>query len=58
VIEHRLLSADLSASLARMAAYLSARQAADLCGVSERTIRNWITSGKLSGGKVRRYFPH
>jgi excisionase family DNA binding protein len=34
-----------------MAAYLSARQAADLCGVSERTIRNWIASGKLSAEK-------
>src|SRR4051794_39486342 len=34
-----------------MVAYLSARQAADVCGVSERTIRNWIASGKLSAEK-------
>ena len=31
-----------------MAAYLSARQAAEVCGVSEKTIRNWIAVGKLS----------
>ena len=31
-----------------MGAYLSAREAADYCGVSEKTIRNWIASGRLS----------
>ncbi len=31
-----------------MSAYLSAREAADYCGVSEKTIRNWIASGRLS----------
>jgi excisionase family DNA binding protein len=30
-----------------MAALLSAREAADVCKVSERTIRNWISAGKL-----------
>ncbi len=28
-------------------AALSARQAAEVCGVSERTIRNWIAAGRL-----------
>jgi len=34
-----------------MGAYLSARQAANVCGVSERTIRNWVRAGKLSAAK-------
>jgi excisionase family DNA binding protein len=34
-----------------MGAYLSARQAANVCGVSERTIRNWVKAGKLSAEK-------
>jgi hypothetical protein len=32
---------------ADMSAYLSARASADYCGVSEKTIRNWIASGRL-----------
>jgi hypothetical protein len=35
-----------------MATHLSARQAADHCGVSEKTVRNWIATGKLSAEKV------
>ena len=31
-----------------MGAYLSARESADYCGVSEKTIRNWIAAGRLS----------
>ena len=31
-----------------MSAYLSAREAADYCGVSEKTVRNWIAAGRLS----------
>jgi len=31
-----------------MAAYMSARQAAAYCGVSEKTVRRWIASGKLA----------
>src|SRR5215212_9596030 len=34
-----------------MSAYLSARESAAYCGVSEKTIRNWIASGRLSAGK-------
>jgi excisionase family DNA binding protein len=34
-----------------MGAYLSAREAADYCGVSEKTIRNWLASGRLSADK-------
>jgi excisionase family DNA binding protein len=34
-----------------MGAYLSAREAADYCGVSEKTIRNWLAAGKLSAEK-------
>jgi excisionase family DNA binding protein len=34
-----------------MTAYLSARESADYCGVSEKTIRNWIASGRLSAEK-------
>ena len=34
-----------------MGAYLSARESADYCGVSEKTIRNWIASGRLSAEK-------
>src|SRR4051794_2595627 len=34
-----------------MSAYLSARESADYCGVSEKTIRNWIASGRLSAEK-------
>lgn len=32
-------------------AYFSARQAAVLVGVSERTVRNWLASGRLSADK-------
>jgi excisionase family DNA binding protein len=35
-----------------MSAYLSARRAAALCGVSEKTVRRWIASGKLPAEKV------
>jgi excisionase family DNA binding protein len=31
-----------------MGASVSARQAAKVCGVSEKTVRNWIASGRLS----------
>lgn len=34
-----------------MGAYLSARESAVYCGVSEKTIRNWITAGRLSAEK-------
>jgi excisionase family DNA binding protein len=34
-----------------MSAYLSAREAADYCGVSEKTIRNWLASGRISAEK-------
>ncbi len=34
-----------------MGAYLSAREAADYCGVSEKTIRNWLAAGRLSADK-------
>ena len=34
-----------------MGAYLSARESAAYCGVSEKTIRNWIASGRLSAEK-------
>lgn len=34
-----------------MSAYLSARESAAYCGVSEKTIRNWIASGRLSAEK-------
>jgi excisionase family DNA binding protein len=34
-----------------MGAYLSARESADYCGVSEKTIRNWIAAGRLSAEK-------
>jgi len=34
-----------------MAAYLSAREAADYCGASEKTIRNWLATGRLSADK-------
>ena len=37
--------------LVRMGAYLSAREAADYCGVSEKTIRNWLATGRLSADK-------
>jgi excisionase family DNA binding protein len=35
-----------------MSAYLSARAAAEACGVSEKTIRNWIRSGRLSAERA------
>ncbi len=38
----------MAGTLRTMSAYLSAREAADYCGVSEKTIRNWIASGRLS----------
>ena len=38
--------ADSAGGSAESAA-LSARQAAEVCGVSERTIRNWIAAGRL-----------
>src|SRR3954464_8565693 len=31
--------------------YLSAREAAALCGVDERTVRRWIASGRLRADK-------
>ena len=34
-----------------MSAYLSAREAADYCGVTEKTIRNWLAAGRLSAEK-------
>ena len=34
-----------------MGAYLSAREAADYCGVSEKTVRNWLHTGRLSAEK-------
>ena len=34
-----------------MGAYLSAREAADFCGVSEKTVRNWLHAGRLSAEK-------
>ena len=34
-----------------MGAYLSAREAADYCGVSEKTVRNWLHAGRLSAEK-------
>ena len=34
-----------------MTAYLSAREAADYCGVSEKTVRNWLASGRLQAEK-------
>jgi excisionase family DNA binding protein len=34
-----------------MGAYLSAREAADYCGVSEKTVRNWLASGRLTAEK-------
>lgn len=36
--------------------YLSARKAADYCGVNERTIRNWIVSGRLPAERDARGF--
>lgn len=33
--------------------HLSARAAADLLGVNERTIRRWLTEGRISAPKVR-----
>jgi excisionase family DNA binding protein len=45
------LTADSPNGLSGSAAYLSARQAADYCGVSEKTIRNWIAAGRLSADK-------
>jgi len=42
--------------LVRMGAYLSAREAADYCGVSEKTIRNWLQLGRLSADKSARAF--
>jgi len=35
-----------------MSAYFSARESADYCGVSEKTIRNWIVAGRLSAEKT------
>ncbi len=35
-----------------MGAYFSARESADYCGVSEKTIRNWIVAGRLSAEKT------
>lgn len=36
--------------------YLSAREAADYCGVSERAVRKWLEQGKLSAFKRGRTF--
>jgi excisionase family DNA binding protein len=35
---------------------MSARKAADYCGVSEKTIRNWLTAGRLPGVKRGRAY--
>jgi excisionase family DNA binding protein len=37
-----------------MTEFLSTRQAAELCGVSERSIRNWVENGRLSATRVGR----
>jgi excisionase family DNA binding protein len=39
-----------------MSAFVSARQAAELCGVSEKTIRRWIAAGRLTADKQGREF--
>jgi excisionase family DNA binding protein len=44
-------TADSPTHLSDSAAYLSARQAAEYCGVSEKTIRNWLAAGRLSAEK-------
>lgn len=31
---------------------LSAREAADYCGVTEKTVRNWLAAGRVAGRKV------
>ena len=43
-----------------MAEYLSAREAADYCGVTEKTVRNWLAAGRLSAEKSAGTFriPH
>jgi excisionase family DNA binding protein len=42
--------------LRAMESHLSAREAAEFCGVSEKTIRNWIVAGRLSAEKVNGTF--
>jgi excisionase family DNA binding protein len=39
-----------------MSAFVSARQAAELCGVSEKTVRRWIAAGRLKADKHGREF--
>lgn len=39
-----------------MPAYLNTRQAADLCGVPEQTVREWIAAGRLRARRVGRGF--
>ena len=39
-----------------MSAFVSARQAAELCGVSEKTVRRWIAGGRLKADKRGREF--
>ena len=41
-----------SDSLPAMTDRLSAREAADLCQVSEPTVRNWISAGKVPAEKT------
>jgi excisionase family DNA binding protein len=36
--------------------HLSAREAADYCGVSEKTVRNWLRAGRLKAEKLGRAF--
>src|SRR3712207_1153851 len=39
-----------------MSAFLTARQAARVCGVSEKTIRRWIAAGRIVADKQGRDF--
>jgi excisionase family DNA binding protein len=41
---------------ADMPSFLTARQAAAVSGVNERTVRRWLRSGELKAGKVGRDF--
>jgi excisionase family DNA binding protein len=39
-----------------MNSHLSGREAAEYCGVSEKTIRNWLAAGRLMAEKVGRSY--
>ena len=39
-----------------MSSFVSAREAADICGVSEKTVRRWIATGHLKANKSGRAF--